>query len=72
MAFNFKRTAKKFSENDLVRTNDNSHTGFVHEISHASYWDSEEKNGSTWQYLIDDNVGGYSWFKQHELKLLKR
>ena len=71
MAYNFKRVAKKFKINDLVRTNDNSITGFGHDISQTSYWISDKDNGRTWQYFIDDNTG-YSWFDQHELKLIKR
>jgi len=70
--YNSKRVAKKFKINDLVKTNDSSNTGFVQDIAHTSYWESETKNGKTWQYLIDDCSGCYSWFKQHELKLIKR
>ena len=69
---NSKRVAKKFKINDLVKTIDSSDTGFVQDIAHTSYWESETNNGKTWQYLIDDCSGCYSWFKQHELKLIKR
>ena len=72
MAYNFKRVAKKFKINDLVKTIDSSNTGFVQDIAHTSYWESETNNGRTWQYLIDDNSGGYSWYNQHKLTLIKR